>query len=48
MILQTQRKHQEKATCMDCRQFIEDDDSEDDFDLEDDPDWYDGDIRDVL
>lgn len=33
---------------MDCRQFIEDDDSEDDFDLEDDPDWYDGDIRDVL
>ncbi|CAO3567355.1 unnamed protein product [Mortierella alpina] len=44
----TQRKNQEKATCMDCRQFIEDDDSEDDFDLEDDPDYYDGDITDVL
>ncbi|KAI1309124.1 hypothetical protein EDD11_004135 [Mortierella claussenii] len=44
----TQRKRQEKATCIDCRKVIEDDDSEDDYDLEDDPDYFDGDIRDIL
>ncbi|KAG0340428.1 hypothetical protein BG000_011987 [Podila horticola] len=44
----TQRKLQERATCIECRKFIDDDDSEDDFDIEDDPDYYHGDIRDVL
>ncbi|KAF9307464.1 hypothetical protein BGZ74_000023 [Mortierella antarctica] len=44
----TQRKLQERATCMDCRKFIDDDDSEDDLDIEDDPEYYHGDIRDVL
>ncbi|KAG0346823.1 hypothetical protein BG004_000744 [Podila humilis] len=44
----TQRKLQERATCMDCRKYIDDDDSEDDFDVEHDPDYYHGDIRDVL
>lgn len=33
---------------MDCRKFIDDDDSEDDLDIEDDPEYYHGDIRDVL
>ncbi|KAG0319311.1 hypothetical protein BGZ99_005154 [Dissophora globulifera] len=44
----TQRKRQEKATCMECRRYIEDDDSEEDFDIEDDPDYYHGDITDIL
>ncbi|KAG0088309.1 hypothetical protein BGZ93_010486 [Podila epicladia] len=44
----TQRKLQERATCIDCRKFIDDDDSEDDLDIEDDPEYYHGDIRDVL
>ncbi|KAG0043122.1 hypothetical protein BGZ83_011810 [Gryganskiella cystojenkinii] len=44
----TQKRNQEKATCMDCRQYIEDDDSEEDFDIEDDPDFFDGNITDVL
>ena len=33
---------------MNCRQYIEDDDSEVDFDLEDDPDFYEGHITEVL
>ncbi|KAF9127279.1 hypothetical protein BGW39_005973 [Mortierella sp. 14UC] len=44
----TQRKNQEMATCMDCRKFIEDDDSEEDYEIENDPEYYDGDIQDVL
>ncbi|GJJ73396.1 hypothetical protein EMPS_05754 [Entomortierella parvispora] len=44
----TQKRNQEKATCMDCRQYIDEDDSDVDFDLEDDPDFYEGDITDVL
>ncbi|KAF9373621.1 hypothetical protein CPB97_000421 [Podila verticillata] len=44
----TQRKLQERATCMECRKYIDDDDSEDDFDIEEDPDYYHGNIQDVL
>ncbi|KAF9109913.1 hypothetical protein BGX27_006991 [Mortierella sp. AM989] len=44
----TQRKNQDRATCKDCRQCIDDDDSEDDFDMDDDPEFHVGDIRDVL
>ncbi|KAG0379247.1 hypothetical protein BGX24_001133 [Mortierella sp. AD032] len=44
----TQRKNQEMATCMDCRKFIEDDDSEEDYEIENDSEYYDGDIQDVL
>ncbi|KAG0362357.1 hypothetical protein BC939DRAFT_457719 [Gamsiella multidivaricata] len=44
----TQRKRQEKATCIECRTSIDEDDSQDDFDIEEDPDWYEGDIRDIL
>ncbi|KAG9070101.1 hypothetical protein KI688_009432 [Linnemannia hyalina] len=44
----TQRKNQEMATCMDCRKNIEDDDSEDDYEIENDPEYYDDDIQDVL
>ncbi|KAF9427346.1 hypothetical protein BGZ94_005065 [Podila epigama] len=44
----TQKRLQERATCMDCRKYIDDDDSEEDFVYENDPDYYDGDIRDVL
>ncbi|KAF9347635.1 hypothetical protein BGX26_000894 [Mortierella sp. AD094] len=44
----TQRKNQDRATCKDCRQYIDDDDSEVDFEIEDDPDYYEGDIRDIL
>ncbi|KAG0320270.1 hypothetical protein BGZ97_000348 [Linnemannia gamsii] len=44
----TQRKNQEMATCMDCRKYIEDDDSEEDYEIENDPEYYDGDIQDVL
>jgi hypothetical protein len=36
------------ATCMDCRKYIEDDDSEEDYEIENDPEYYDGDIQDVL
>ncbi|KAG0263554.1 hypothetical protein BG011_008618 [Mortierella polycephala] len=44
----TQRKLQEKATCMACRKYIEDNDSAEDYEIADDPDWFVGDIRDVL
>ncbi|KAF9099571.1 hypothetical protein BGX23_001213 [Mortierella sp. AD031] len=44
----TQRKNQEMATCMDCRKFIDNDDSEEDYEIENDPEYYDGDIQDVL
>ncbi|KAF9918499.1 hypothetical protein BX616_008344 [Lobosporangium transversale] len=44
----TQRKRQEKATCKDCREMIDDDDSEADYDMEDDPDYFEGDIKDIL
>ncbi|KAF9909214.1 hypothetical protein EC991_008975 [Linnemannia zychae] len=44
----TQRKNQEKATCIECRKVIDDDDSEDDFEIENDTDYEDDDIRDVL
>lgn len=33
---------------MDCRKYIEDDDSEEDYEIENDPEYYDGDIQDVL
>jgi len=36
------------ATCMECRRFIEDNDSEEDYEIEDDPDFYNGDIQDIL
>ncbi|KAF9923793.1 hypothetical protein FBU30_006133 [Linnemannia zychae] len=42
----TQRKNQEMATCMNCRKYIDDDDSEEDYEIEDEYD--EGDIRDVL
>ncbi|KAF8951626.1 hypothetical protein BGZ52_010613, partial [Haplosporangium bisporale] len=44
----TQRKLQERATCIECRKYIDNDDSEDDFDIEEDPDYYHGNIQDVL
>ncbi|KAF9431731.1 hypothetical protein BGZ76_011774 [Entomortierella beljakovae] len=44
----TQRKNQEKATCKKCRQLIEEDDSEEDFEMDEDSDLDIGDIRDVL
>ncbi|KAF8951136.1 hypothetical protein BGZ46_004144 [Entomortierella lignicola] len=44
----TQRKNQERATCKECRESIDNDDSEEDFDFMDDPDSYDGDISEIL
>ncbi|KAF9194061.1 hypothetical protein BGZ50_006726 [Haplosporangium sp. Z 11] len=44
----TQRKLQEKATCRACREYIEENDSDKDYEIADDPEWFVGDIRDVL
>ncbi|KAF9963325.1 hypothetical protein BGZ65_004363 [Modicella reniformis] len=44
----TQRKRQERATCMECRRYHEDDDSGEELELDDDPDWHDDDIDELL
>ncbi|KAG0228485.1 hypothetical protein B0O80DRAFT_493371 [Mortierella sp. GBAus27b] len=45
----TQRRRQERATCMECREILSKEDSEEDLDIdEDDPEWNDVSIHDVL
>ncbi|KAF8930378.1 Stc1 domain-containing protein [Dissophora ornata] len=47
----TQRKRQERAICLDCRELITKEDSEVDdvdVDIEEDEEYYDTDIRDIL
>ncbi|KAF9994497.1 hypothetical protein BGZ79_000743 [Entomortierella chlamydospora] len=44
----TQRKNGNNATCRDCREYLDNDDSEEDLDIASDPEYYEGDMKDIL